>query len=534
MIEHLQINDVAPLVHYDADGVQAAFTFPFAVFRAADLEVWLNAARAVSGFTVSGAGISSGGSVLFAVPPAAGSRVTLRRRVALERVSDFQTDGIIRAKTLNDELDYQVAALQQVADEVSRCVRRPFTSSSSAELSLPEPAPGRALTWNGDGSGLANSAHDPDAMVPQAQAHAQAAAASAAQADIACQGAATARDDAAQAAGAAQLAETGAIAARNEVQQFADALGNPLDRDQNLADLPDKAAARGNLGLAALATRNTIGAAYLSLAAPAILGRTAAGAGGAGELTLSQVLDLVGNAAQGDILYRGAAGWSRLAAGTSGQALLTGGAGANPAWGSVQSLPYAGGYRNLQVFSASGTFTVPAGIAEIFVEVWGGGGGGIGQTGNSPGLGGGGGGYTRKRITGLAPGSTVNVTVGSGGGYNINATAGTGGISSFGAYCSATGGTGGSNSTGGAGGNGAGGDVNLTGQRGDVGLLMYDGGSFYSKSGGGGGAPLGGFGGRSGFYGFYTPGEIPGGGGGGAGTSSGAGNGARGEVRVYW
>ena len=40
---------------------------------------------------------------------------------------------------------------------------------------------------------------------------------------------------------------------------------------------------------------------------------------------------------QGDILYRDGSGLQRLAAGTNGQALLTGGAGANPSWGTVAS-----------------------------------------------------------------------------------------------------------------------------------------------------------------------------------------------------
>ena len=38
---------------------------------------------------------------------------------------------------------------------------------------------------------------------------------------------------------------------------------------------------------------------------------------------------------QGDILYRDGSGLQRLGAGTSGQALLTGGTGANPSWGDV-------------------------------------------------------------------------------------------------------------------------------------------------------------------------------------------------------
>ena len=40
---------------------------------------------------------------------------------------------------------------------------------------------------------------------------------------------------------------------------------------------------------------------------------------------------------QGDILYRDGSGLQRLAAGTSGQVLQTGGTGANPSWGTVSS-----------------------------------------------------------------------------------------------------------------------------------------------------------------------------------------------------
>jgi hypothetical protein len=63
-----------------------------------------------------------------------------------------------------------------------------------------------------------------------------------------------------------------------------------------------------------------------------ILGRKTASAGDAEECTLSEILDFVGSAAQGDILYRGASAWTRLAAGTSGQFLKTQGASANPTW----------------------------------------------------------------------------------------------------------------------------------------------------------------------------------------------------------
>ena len=62
------------------------------------------------------------------------------------------------------------------------------------------------------------------------------------------------------------------------------------------------------------------------------LGRNSSGAGVVEEVTLSQLLDWIGSAAQGDILFRGASAWERLAAGTDGQILQTQGSGANPQW----------------------------------------------------------------------------------------------------------------------------------------------------------------------------------------------------------
>jgi hypothetical protein len=78
-----------------------------------------------------------------------------------------------------------------------------------------------------------------------------------------------------------------------------------------------------------------------------ILGRKTAAAGSTEECTLSEVLDFVGSAAQGDILYRGASTWTRLAAGTSGHYLKTLGTGANPEWAAVG----AGGTKTYAVFT---------------------------------------------------------------------------------------------------------------------------------------------------------------------------------------
>jgi hypothetical protein len=65
-----------------------------------------------------------------------------------------------------------------------------------------------------------------------------------------------------------------------------------------------------------------------------VLGRKTAGAGVTEELTASEILDFVGST-RGQILFRGASGWTVLSPGTSGQVLQTSGAGTDPTWATV-------------------------------------------------------------------------------------------------------------------------------------------------------------------------------------------------------
>jgi hypothetical protein len=91
-----------------------------------------------------------------------------------------------------------------------------------------------------------------------------------------------------------------------------------------------------------------------------VLGRKTAGAGDPQELTLSETLDFIGSAAQGDVLYRGASTWARLAAGTSGQFLRTSGAGANPVWAA-----FTGSGSAAWSLNASWDFAVSGTVAEL-------------------------------------------------------------------------------------------------------------------------------------------------------------------------
>jgi len=163
MAEHIRIGDVAPRVQYVADGTQSVFAFPFPIFSATDLECLVNGERRETGFTIQGAGQSEGGSVTFAAAPAGGTRITLRRRMRIQRVTDFQPNGLLRADTLNDELDYQVAALQEIRDEIASSLRADPSDPPSG-LMLPARA-GRANRVLGFDSTGAITLFDRDGQV---------------------------------------------------------------------------------------------------------------------------------------------------------------------------------------------------------------------------------------------------------------------------------------------------------------------------------------------------------------------------------
>jgi hypothetical protein len=102
--------------------------------------------------------------------------------------------------------------------------------------------------------------------------------------------------------------------------------------------------------------------------------------------------------------------------------------------GYISSVSVNLGYK-LQVFTASGTWTVPDNVTSCRVFVIGGGGAGrLGYQGTN----GSQGGWVVAYVSGLTPGSTVSIGVGAGGAFQ----GGQGGTSNFGAYATGTGGQG--------------------------------------------------------------------------------------------
>lgn len=188
---------------------------------------------------------------------------------------------------------------------------------------------------------------------------------------------------------------------------------------------------------------------------------------------------------------------------------------------------------NSALFTASGTWTAPAGVTKVRVSGAGGGGGGAaGSNGAGGGGAGGQGGTAYPTYFTVTPATGYTVTIGAGGagGPSINSAGSDGGTTAFGALLSLSGGGGGGAGNGGFGGAGGGSGITL-GQAGSSGgvATVPECGSNGGGRGGGAGGPLGAAGGAGG----TNTGGGGGSGSGSVGTFVG-GAGGSGYILVEW
>jgi hypothetical protein len=172
----------------------------------------------------------------------------------------------------------------------------------------------------------------------------------------------------------------------------------------------------GNITDANIASGAAILGSKLNLASPPAIGATAPSTGAFTTLTASTSF-LLGSAHQGDVLYDNGTTLVRLTPGTSGQFLQTQGAAANPQWAAGISIP-----SNIQLFTASGTWTKPAGISQVYVKLWAAGGGGWGTSGTA----------TAGGNSSFAGTVTLSAVGGGAAGNSTAGSAGTGGTNTNG------------------------------------------------------------------------------------------------------
>ncbi|MFP4313384.1 MAG: glycosyl hydrolase family 28-related protein, partial [Alphaproteobacteria bacterium] len=105
-----------------------------------------------------GAGNTSGGSVSFDSAPANEVIVTLERKMPLERLTDYLEGGDFSASSINTELDFLIAAIQQVARQGDLTLKySDHETPSSSDLPSKAQRAGKALGFNAQGEPIAVS-----------------------------------------------------------------------------------------------------------------------------------------------------------------------------------------------------------------------------------------------------------------------------------------------------------------------------------------------------------------------------------------
>ena len=236
------------------------------------------------------------------------------------------------------------------------------------------------------------------------------------------------------------------------------------------------------------------------------------GAGGSGSSGGAGGAGVVSSVSGSATTYAGGGGGGAYAGGSGNGAQGTGpggGGGGNNGMASgangtngIVIIRYLSAPVGEQVFTATSTFTVPAGVTSVSAVC-------VGQGGvmdNNNGYGGGGGGLSYKNNITVTPGQTIAITV--------NST-----TSSFGGTFSASAGSGNTPGT------GSGGDANYTGGAGGGGTLYVSGGFAGGSGGGSGGAAgyagAGGAGATATNHAYEAGSAGTGGGGGGGGAACG-------------
>lgn len=128
---------------YNGNGSTTAFATGFYFINQSHLEVIETSSTGVetvktltTHYTVSGAGVSGGGTVTFLVAPASGTKVNIRSKVPLTQETDYLEGGSFSAATHEDALDKLTKLTQQVKEITDRSLKVPIANQDySTQLS---------------------------------------------------------------------------------------------------------------------------------------------------------------------------------------------------------------------------------------------------------------------------------------------------------------------------------------------------------------------------------------------------------------
>ena len=149
------INDTAPRAQYTATSGQTVFSVPFEFFANSNLLVYKNSTllTITTHYTVTGAGVTGGGSITLVTGATAGDVITIIRDIPVERVTDFPTSGPFNIDALNTDLDRLTAMIREREDGITRVIQlAPTDTTVSLQLPAASARANKVLSFDGTGN----------------------------------------------------------------------------------------------------------------------------------------------------------------------------------------------------------------------------------------------------------------------------------------------------------------------------------------------------------------------------------------------
>lgn len=150
-------------ITYAGDGTTTAFTVNYYFLSNTDLTVISTSSAGVqttlvlnTDYTVTGAGVSSGGTVTCTTAPAAGSTLQIIRIPQYTQETDYTPNDPFPAESHERALDKLTMLSQRLKDLVSRALHIADGDSTGASTLLPTPTANKILGWDQNGTAILN------------------------------------------------------------------------------------------------------------------------------------------------------------------------------------------------------------------------------------------------------------------------------------------------------------------------------------------------------------------------------------------
>ena len=153
----MTVQTTASRADYTGNGTTTSFTVPFYFLDNTHLTVLrtqistgiATTLALTTDYTVSGAGVGTGGTITCTTAPTTDQKISILRNVPLTQLSHYVPNDPFPAATHEQIVDQLTMEVQQVNEIASRALQlAPNTSTAGVSTALPTPSANKLIGWN--------------------------------------------------------------------------------------------------------------------------------------------------------------------------------------------------------------------------------------------------------------------------------------------------------------------------------------------------------------------------------------------------